>query len=47
VATDASLRGRLRAGGHAVVADHGWDAAARAHERAYREFLGAALAVVG
>ena len=46
VATDASLRGRLRAGGHDVVADHGWDAAARAHERAYREFLGTALAVV-
>jgi glycosyltransferase-like protein len=43
VATDASLRGRLRAGGHAVVADHGWEAAATAHERVYREFLGAVL----
>jgi glycosyltransferase-like protein len=46
VATDASLRRRLRAGGHAVVAEHGWDAAARAHERAYRDFLATGLAVV-
>jgi glycosyltransferase-like protein len=46
VATDTSLRERLRAGGHAVVAEHGWDAAARAHERAYRDFLATALAVV-
>jgi glycosyltransferase-like protein len=45
VATDASLRERLRAGGRAVVAHHGWDAAARAHERAYRAFLGTALVI--
>lgn len=46
-ATDDVLTARLRAGGHAVVAGHGWDAAARLHERAYREFLGEHLPVPG
>ena len=32
---DAELRARLRAGGAQVVARHGWDAVAAAHERAY------------
>jgi glycosyltransferase involved in cell wall biosynthesis len=47
VATDAALAGRLRAGGRAVVARHGWDAAALAHERAYTEFLAARVGVAG
>lgn len=38
VATDPVLAARLRHGGRAVVARHGWDAAARLHERAYAEF---------
>jgi hypothetical protein len=33
------LRERLRAGGRAVVAAHGWDEAAAAHEQVYRRFL--------
>ena len=32
---DAELRARLRTGGAQVVARHGWDAVAAAHERAY------------
>jgi glycosyltransferase-like protein len=47
VATDAALAARLRAGGRAVVARHGWDAAALAHERAYAEFLAARVGVAG
>jgi glycosyltransferase-like protein len=47
VASDAALAARLRAGGHAVVARHGWDAAARAHEHAYAEFLAARVGVAG
>jgi glycosyltransferase-like protein len=35
VATDPRLRERLRRGGEAVVAAHGWDRSAAAHERAY------------
>jgi glycosyltransferase involved in cell wall biosynthesis len=36
------LAARLRDGGRAVVARHGWDAAAAAHEAAYSRFLAAA-----
>jgi glycosyltransferase-like protein len=43
-ATDGDLVARLRAGGRAVVARHGWDAAAEAHELAYDEFLDTRLA---
>jgi glycosyltransferase involved in cell wall biosynthesis len=43
VAIDPALAARLRQGGRAVVARHGWDAAARLHERAYAEFLGARM----
>jgi glycosyltransferase involved in cell wall biosynthesis len=46
-ATDTALADRLRAGGRSVVARHGWDAAARAHEQEYREFLDAHMAVAG
>jgi glycosyltransferase-like protein len=46
VATDAALAARLRAGGRAVVARHGWDAAALAHERAYSGFLAGRAGVV-
>jgi len=46
-ATDAALADRLRAGGRAVVARHSWDAAARAHEDAYRAFLAAGAPVRG
>ena len=38
LARDAALRGRLVAGGRAVVDAYGWDAAAAAHEDAYRSF---------
>lgn len=47
VASDAGLAARLRAGGRAVVAHHGWDAAARAHELAYAEFLAGRVGVAG
>jgi glycosyltransferase-like protein len=46
VAGDAALADRLRAGGRTVVARHGWDAAARAHEDAYCEFLAGRLPAV-
>jgi glycosyltransferase-like protein len=39
LARDGALRERLRAGGRAVVAAHGWDEAAAAHEQVYRRFL--------
>jgi glycosyltransferase-like protein len=39
LARDRGERDRLRAGGGAVVAEHSWDAAAAAHERAYRVLL--------
>jgi glycosyltransferase-like protein len=38
-ASDAALRGRLRIGGREVVAAHGWERVAAAHERAYVSFL--------
>ena len=41
-AGDPQLVARLRAGGRAVVARHGWDAAAAAHEAAYARFLAVA-----
>jgi glycosyltransferase-like protein len=41
VAADADLEARLRAGGRAVVARHGWAAAAAVQERAYAQFLAA------
>jgi glycosyltransferase-like protein len=44
-AQDEALRARLRSGGRAVVQRYGWDAAARAHERAYAELLAGAAAV--
>jgi glycosyltransferase-like protein len=47
VAGDPGLADRLRAGGHDVVRRHDWDAAARAHERAYSAFLDSQLAVAG
>jgi glycosyltransferase-like protein len=46
-ATDEALVARLRTGGRAVVAGHGWDVAARAHERAYRDFMAARAPVPG
>jgi glycosyltransferase-like protein len=45
VARDAPLRERLRTAGRAVVADHTWDTAAAAHERAYEAFLRARASV--
>jgi glycosyltransferase involved in cell wall biosynthesis len=39
LARDEALRERLRAGGRAVVAAHGWEEAAAAHEHVYRRFL--------
>ena len=45
VAHDGALRERLRAGGRAVVAEHTWDAAAAAHERAYEAFLASKVRV--
>jgi glycosyltransferase-like protein len=47
VATDTPLVARLRSGGTAVARRHGWDRVAQAHERAYRSFLDAGLAVAG
>ena len=44
-AQDDALRARLRAGGRAVVDRYGWDAAARAHERAYADLLARTAAV--
>jgi glycosyltransferase involved in cell wall biosynthesis len=44
-AREETLRDRLRAGGHEVVAAHTWDAAAAAHERAYEAFLRARASV--
>jgi len=41
-AAGPGLAARLRDGGRAVVARHGWDAAAAAHEAAYSRFLAAA-----
>jgi glycosyltransferase involved in cell wall biosynthesis len=41
-AASPELAARLRAGGRAVAARHGWDAAAAAHEAAYARFLAAA-----
>jgi glycosyltransferase-like protein len=38
-ATDAALVARLRVGGRAVAAAHGWHAVAQMHERAYDAFL--------
>jgi glycosyltransferase-like protein len=42
VAASPELAARLREGGQAVAARHGWDAAAAAHEAAYARFLAAA-----
>jgi glycosyltransferase-like protein len=39
LARDEALRERLRAGGRVVVAAHGWEEAAAAHEQVYRCFL--------
>jgi glycosyltransferase-like protein len=39
VTGDAKLRERLRVGGHEVVAAHGWERVAAAHESAYVHFL--------
>ena len=39
IGRDDSLRGRLRASGLRVAADHGWDRAAVAHERVYGNLL--------
>jgi glycosyltransferase-like protein len=47
VAADPALAARLRDGGRAVVARHGWTAAARAHERAYAAFLATRAVVAG
>jgi glycosyltransferase-like protein len=47
VATDSALAARLRAGGRPVAAGHTWDAVARRHVRAYREFLSERLEVAG
>jgi glycosyltransferase-like protein len=41
-AASPELAARLRQGGRAVAARHGWDAAAAAHEAAYARFLAAA-----
>jgi glycosyltransferase-like protein len=41
-AASPELAARLREGGRAVAARHGWDAAAAAHEAAYARFLAAA-----
>ena len=41
-AASPELAARLRDGGRAVAARHGWDAAAAAHEAAYARFLAAA-----
>ena len=41
IATDPALAERLRAGGRRIVPAPTWDAAAAAHERVYRAFLGA------
>lgn len=46
LAEDGALRSRLAAGGRRVVAEHGWDAAAAAHEDAYRLCMGAPAAEV-
>jgi glycosyltransferase-like protein len=46
VTTDDGLAGRLRAAGRAVAERHRWDAAARAHEEAYRDFLAGRLPAV-
>jgi glycosyltransferase involved in cell wall biosynthesis len=40
-AADPDLAKRLRAGGRAVAARHGWDRAGTAHEAAYARFLAA------
>jgi hypothetical protein len=47
VAVEPGLAARLRAGGRTVVARHGWDAAALAHERAYAAFLAPGIGVAG
>jgi glycosyltransferase-like protein len=47
VATDPALRERLRSGGRAVVARNTWDAAALAHEQAYRTFVDGPVAAAG
>jgi glycosyltransferase-like protein len=41
LALDPALADHLRAGGRRVIPAYTWDAAARAHERAYEAFLGA------
>ena len=41
-AASPELAARLRAGGSAVAARHGWDAAAAAHEASYERFLAVA-----
>ena len=41
-AASPDLAARLRDGGRAVAARHGWDAAAAAHEAAYARFLAVA-----
>lgn len=46
LARDRALRARLVAGGHEVVAAYGWDAAADAHEDAYRSFQAEPMAEV-
>ena len=46
-ATDDALRARLRASGEAVVARHGWDAAAASYEQAHARFLASRLAAAG
>ena len=45
VASDETLRARLRAGGRGVVERYGWPAAARAHERVYADLLARPAAV--
>jgi glycosyltransferase-like protein len=47
VAADPALAARLREGGRAVVARHGWSAAARAHEDVYAAFLATRAAAAG
>ena len=46
LAHDRDLRDRLVAGGRRVVAAYGWDAAAAAHEDAYRSFAAARIGAV-
>ncbi|HEV2058972.1 MAG TPA: glycosyltransferase, partial [Solirubrobacteraceae bacterium] len=47
VAREPALRVRLVAGGRQVVDAHGWDAAAAAHEDAYRSFKSDPIGALG